>query len=196
MKVILLEAVQKLGQLGDTVTVKPGYARNYLIPQKKAVRATEAALAEVEERRAKLVKEEKERRDVAQARADSAVKSLTIAKRVIDESGRLFGSVSTTDIIEKAAEFGTEILRSEIDMPSGLIKETGEHLVNVRVHPEVSFDLTLVVTEDSMEQSLDELIDESEDSDETAEAAGEAVVDESTEADDQDETSESEETVS
>ena len=196
MKVILLEAVQKLGQLGDTVTVKPGYARNYLIPQKKAVRATEAALAEVEERRAKLVKEEKERRDVAQARADSAVKSLTIAKRVIDESGRLFGSVSTTDIIEKAAEFGTEILRSEIDMPSGLIKETGEHLVNVRVHPEVSFDLTLVVTEDSMEQSLDELIDESEDSDETAESAGEAVTDESTEADDQDETSESEETVS
>lgn len=167
MEVILLEAVQKLGQLGDTVQVKPGYARNYLIPQKKAVKATAEALAKVEERRAQLVKEEKERLDVAQARADAAVKTLRISKHVVDETGRLFGSVSTTEIIDKAAEAGTEILRSEINMPGGSIKETGEHIINVRVHPEVSFDINLIVEADSLEPSVDALLEEAQDSDDS-----------------------------
>ena len=158
-------AVQKLGQLGDTVQVKPGYARNYLIPQKKAVKATAEALARVEERRTQLVREEKDRLDVAQARADAAVKTLHITKHVVDETGKLFGSVSTTEIIDKAAEAGTEILRSEIDMPGGLIKVTGEHVINVRVHPEVNFDITLVVEADSLEPSVDALLEESDDSD-------------------------------
>ncbi len=169
MEVILLEAVQKLGQLGDTVQVKSGYARNYLIPQKKAVKATAEALARVEERRAQLVREEKERLDVSQARADAAVKTLRISKHVVDETGRLFGSVSTTEIIDKAAEAGTEILRSEINMPGGSIKETGEHVINVRVHPEVSFDINLVVEADSLEQSVDALLEEAQDSDVTDE---------------------------
>ncbi len=169
MEVILLEAVQKLGQLGDTVQVKPGYARNYLIPQKKAVKATAEALAKVEERRAQLLREEKERLDVAQARADAAVKTLRISKHVVDETGRLFGSVSTTEIIERAAEAGTEILRSEINMPGGSIKEIGEHVISVRVHPEVSFDINLVVEADSLEPSVEALIEEGEDSDETEE---------------------------
>ena len=81
MEVVLLEAVIKLGQLGDTVNVKAGYARNYLIPQRKAVRATPDAIAEVEQQRTQLVKEEKKRLDVARARAENAVKSLTFVKR-------------------------------------------------------------------------------------------------------------------
>ena len=193
MEVILLEEVHKLGQLGDTVQVKPGYARNYLIPQKKAVRATAEALAKVQERRAQLIQEEKDRLDVAQARADSAVKKLHIAKRVIDETGRLFGSVSTTEIIDKAAEVGTEILRSEIDMTSGLIKETGEHVVSVKFHPQVSIDITIVVEADSLEPSIDELVDQSLESAEDAADQNETEAAEISESDQQTPTQETEE---
>lgn len=185
MEVILLEEVHKLGQLGDTVQVKSGYARNYLIPQKKAVRATAEALAKVRERRAQLIQEEKERLDVAQARADSSVRTLHIAKRVIDETGRLFGSVSTTEIIDKAAEYGTEILKSEIDMTGGPIKETGEHVVNIKVHPQVSFDMTIVVEADTLEPSVEELIDQSEASDEDPVAENETESDDASDIDQQ-----------
>jgi large subunit ribosomal protein L9 len=160
MEVVLLEAVIKLGQLGDTVNVKAGYARNYLIPQRKAVRATPDAIAEVEQQRTQLVKEEKKRLDVARARAEYAVKSLTFVKRVIDDEGRLFGSVSVSEIIERAAESGTELLRSEIDMPSGSIKSTGEHSITVKVHPEVNFDVSITVVAGDQEVSVEELIEE------------------------------------
>jgi large subunit ribosomal protein L9 len=160
MEVVLLEAVIKLGQLGDTVNVKAGYARNYLIPQRKAVRATPDAIAEVEQQRTQLVKEEKKRLDVARARAEYAVKSLTFVKRVIDDEGRLFGSVSVSEIIERAAESGTELLRSEIDMPSGSIKNTGEHTITVKVHPEVSFDVSITVVAGDQEVSVEEMIEE------------------------------------
>jgi large subunit ribosomal protein L9 len=160
MEVVLLEAVIKLGQLGDTVNVKAGYARNYLIPQRKAVRATPDAIAEVEQQRTQLVKEEKKRLDVAHARAEEAAKSLTFVKRVIDDEGRLFGSVSVSEIIERAAESGTELLRSEIDMPSGSIKNTGEHTITVKVHPEVSFDVSITVVAGDQEVSVEELIEE------------------------------------
>jgi large subunit ribosomal protein L9 len=160
MEVVLLEAVIKLGQLGDTVNVKAGYARNYLIPQRKAVRATPDAIAEVEQQRTQLVKEEKKRLDVARARAEYAVKSLTFVKRVIDDEGRLFGSVSVSEIIERAAESGTELLRSEIDMPSGSIKNTGEHTITVKVHPEVSFDVSITVVAGDQEVPVEELIEE------------------------------------
>ena len=160
MEVVLLEAVIKLGQLGDTVNVKAGYARNYLIPKRKAVRATPDAIAEVEQQRTQLVKEEKKRLDVARARAEEAAKSLTFVKRVIDDEGRLFGSVSVSEIIERAAESGTELLRSEIDMPSGSIKNTGEHTITVKVHPEVSFDVNITVVAGDQEVSVEQLIEE------------------------------------
>ena len=181
MQVVLLEAVAKLGSLGDTVNVKAGYARNYLIPQKKAIRATPEAIAEVEHRRNQLIKEGKERLDVASARAETAVKSLTIVKRVIDEEGRLFGSVSITEIIDEAEKQGTELLRSEVDLPGGPIKTTGIHTVSVKVHPEVSFDLEVIVTQGEMESTIEELIDEStndEGADSDAETALQADVEE------------------
>lgn len=177
MEVVLLEAVNKLGQLGDTVNVKAGYARNYLIPQRKAVRATPDAIAEVEQQRTQLVKEEKKRLDVARARAEYAVKSLTFVKRVIDDEGRLFGSVSVSEIIERAAESGTELLRSEIDMPSGSIKNTGEHTITVKVHPEVSFDVSITVVAGDQEVSVEELIEEDVQSEKSELANSNADVD-------------------
>lgn len=156
MKVILLESVGKLGQIGDAVEVRPGYARNYLIPQKMAVRSTPEAVAAVENRRAELIKEEKHRYDVAAARAQDAVKELTVSRRVIDEDGRLFGSVTANDIVELAAEQGTEILRSEVIMPENNIKETGDFVIPINVHPEVSFELTLTVAAENLVPSLEE----------------------------------------
>ena len=158
MKVILLESVGKLGQIGDAVEVKSGYARNYLIPQKMAVRSTPEAIAAVESRRAELLKEEKHRFDVATARAEAAVKELTTSRRVIDEEGRLFGSVTANEIVELAAEQGTEILRSEIIMPDNNIKNTGEFVVPVNVHPEVSFEIKVTVVADNLVPSVDEAL--------------------------------------
>ena len=158
MKVILLESVGKLGQIGDAVEVKSGYARNYLIPQKMAVRSTPDAIAAVESRRAELLKEEKHRFDVATARAEAAVKELTTSRRVIDEEGRLFGSVTANEIVELAAEQGTEILRSEIIMPDNNIKNTGEFVIPVNVHPEVSFEIKVTVVADNLVPSVDEAL--------------------------------------
>ena len=158
MKVILLESVAKLGQIGDAVEVKPGYARNYLIPQKMAVRSTPEAIAAVESRRAELLKEEKHRLDVAAARAEAAVKELTTSRRVIDEEGRLFGSVTANEIVELAAEQGTEILRSEIIMPDNNIKNTGEFVIPVNVHPEVGFEIKVTVVADNLVASVDEAL--------------------------------------
>lgn len=158
MKVILLESVGKLGQIGDAVEVKSGYARNYLIPQKMAVRSTPEAIAAVESRRAELLKEEKHRFDVATARAEAAVKELTTSRRVIDEEGRLFGSVTANEIVELAAEQGTEILRSEIIMPDNNIKNTGEFVIPVNVHPEVTFEIKVTVVADNLVPSVDEAL--------------------------------------
>ena len=177
MEVILLEAINKLGNLGDTVKVKPGYARNYLLPQKKAVRVTAESIAEVENRRAQLVKEEKERLDVAVARAESSIKSLTFVKRVIDDQGRLFGSVSVSEIIDKAEQEGTEILRSEVDLISGPIKTVGTHQITVKVHPEVAFNMDIIVEKGDMESSMSDLIN-----DEAAQNEQDATADESTAA--------------
>ena len=178
MKVILLESVGKLGQIGDAVEVKSGYARNYLIPQKMAVRSTPEAVAAVESRRAELLKEEKHRFDVAAARAEAAVKELTTSRRVIDEEGRLFGSVTANEIVELAAEQGTEILRSEIIMPDNNIKNTGEFVVPVNVHPEVTFEIKVTVVADNLVPSVDEALAaadqiESEESDTAEETATE-----------------------
>ncbi len=180
MKVILLEGIAKLGELGDAVEVKPGYARNFLIPKRKAVRATPEAMAAVESRRAELAREEKERLDVAKARAEIAVKTLTISRRVIDEEGRLFGSVTANDIVEMAKENDTEILRSEVLMPEGNIKSTGDYVIPVTIHPEVSFDINVSVVADSMVASLEQTMDEIE--------QAEAATDSDTEAENQDAT--------
>ncbi len=162
MKVILLESIANLGELGETVEVRPGYARNCLIPQRKAVRETPEAVTAVENRRQLLLKEEKERLDVAKARAETAVKELTMRRRVIDEEGRLFGSVTANDIVQAAQEHETELLRSEILMPEGNIKNIGEYDVTVVVNPEVRFDIKVSVVADTQIPSLEEKVDTAE----------------------------------
>lgn len=138
MDVILLDKVQGLGQLGDTARVKPGYARNYLIPQGKAVRATKANIEQFEAERAELERKQAERLSAAQKRADRfAGVTLEVQVKAGDE-GKLFGSVGPSDIVEAAAAKGIEIERSEVRMADGPLRQTGEYEIEVRVHTDVA----------------------------------------------------------
>ena len=152
MEIILLEKIRNLGDLGETVTVANGYARNFLIPQKKAMRATDEAKAEVEERRRQLAVEESKRQEVAQARADLAVREITIT-RLAGEAGKLYGSVSPSDIAEALTAAGSPIEKAEIVQPGGPIKQTGKFEVEVILHPEVRFEVKITVLEESNEPS-------------------------------------------
>ena len=144
MEIILLEKIQNLGDLGEIVNVKNGYARNFLIPQKKAVLATEDAKSKVEERRRQLAEEEGKRLDGAKARADLAVKEISLV-RLCSEEGKLYGSVSPADIAETMTEAGTLIEKSEVFLPEGPIKQTGTFTADVILHPEVRFNVTVNV---------------------------------------------------
>ena len=137
MEVILFETVQNLGSVGDTVNVKPGYARNYLIPQGKAVPATADALAAVEERRAELEQQEAETRVAAQARAEQIEGLAVTVTRKAGEEGKLFGSVSTADLVESIAQSGIEVTRHEVLLPDGALRQLGDYDVQVRLHSDV-----------------------------------------------------------
>lgn len=137
-EIILLEKVRGLGDLGESVKVANGYARNYLIPRKKAVPATAEAKAQVEARRRQLAQEESKRREVAQARADLAVREITVT-RLARETGDLYGSVSPADIAEALEAAGARIEKSEILQPDGPFKQTGQFEAEVILHPEVRF---------------------------------------------------------
>ncbi len=146
MQVILLENIGNLGGLGDTVEVKPGYGRNFLIPQGKAVPATKENIAEFEARRAELEKAAAEALAAAQARGEklAEVGVVTITANAGDE-GKLFGSIGTRDIADAVTAAGCEIDKSEVRLPEGALRETGEYVVAVQVHPEVMIDVTLAV---------------------------------------------------
>lgn len=138
MEVILLEKVPNLGSLGDKVKVRAGYGRNFLIPGKKAVAATEANSKMFEERRAELEKAAAETLAAAQARADSlaALDGITIQANASDE-GKLFGSVGPVEIADAVTAAGVEIAKSEVLMPAGPVHEIGEVSVDVRFHSDV-----------------------------------------------------------
>ncbi len=145
MQVILLERVVNLGQLGDVVKVKEGYARNFLIPQGKARRATEAAIKEFEVRRADLEKAQADRLAAAQTiqeRLNGVAVKIT-AKAGVD--GRLFGSVSNYDIADALAKQGFEINKAQVRMPQGPLKLVGDHPVVVVLHSDVAADITVSV---------------------------------------------------
>jgi large subunit ribosomal protein L9 len=146
MEVILLENIGNLGGLGDQVSVKAGYGRNYLIPQGKAVPATEANVAEFEARRAELERAAAEALTAAQARAEAlaALDVITIAANA-GEEGKLFGSIGTRDIADAVTAAGCEIDKSEVRLPEGALRETGEYSIAIQVHPEVMTDITLAV---------------------------------------------------
>jgi len=145
MQVILLEKVGKLGDLGDVVKVKQGYARNYLIPTKLARRATEAAIKEFEGRRAELEKAAGAKLATAQALGEQmAGKTVRIAQKA-GVDGRLFGSVTNADIAEGLTKMGLTVAKSQVRMPNGPIKTVGEHTVSVAPHTDVVVDVTVVV---------------------------------------------------
>jgi large subunit ribosomal protein L9 len=158
MEIILLEKVQNMGEIGDLVKVRNGYARNYLIPQKKAMLATAEAKAEVETRRRQLAQDEGQRLAQAQARAEQAVREISLT-RLCGEEGQLYGSVSPIDIAEAMSETGVEIEKSEITQPDGPIKHIGEFEADVILHPEVRFTVKINVdgeqSEDPVEAAAD-----------------------------------------
>ena len=148
MDVILLENIQNLGGLGDLVSVKPGYARNFLIPYGKAVWATDDARVKVDERRVQLAKLEEERLDVARAKSERLPAELTVLRKA-GEDGKLYGSVSAADIAEILQEQGIAVGRSEVSLPQGPIKEIGEIGLDILLHPEIRARILVKVVEES-----------------------------------------------
>lgn len=145
MDVILLERIRNLGDLGDLVAVKAGYARNFLIPKKKAVVANEHNKASFEAQRAELEKVQAEILAAAQARADKLNgTSVTITVKA-GEEGKLFGSVGPREIAEAITAAGNEVTKAEVQMPSGPIKDVGSEEVIIGLHPEVSVSVTVVI---------------------------------------------------
>jgi large subunit ribosomal protein L9 len=139
MDVILLEKVINLGNLGDQVKVKSGYARNFLLPKGKAVMATKDNIAKFEERRAELEAKAAEQLAAAQARAEklAALGAITITARAGDE-GKLFGSVTAADIADAISAGGVDVAKSEVKMPEGPIRATGEFEMMVQLHNDVA----------------------------------------------------------
>ncbi|MBK9133667.1 MAG: 50S ribosomal protein L9 [Betaproteobacteria bacterium] len=145
MQVILLEKVGKLGNLGDVVKVKDGFARNYLIPTKLARRATEAAIKEFETKRADLEKAAQAKLDAAKSLGEQLNgKTVRIVQKA-GVDGRLFGSVTHFDIAEGLGKMGLVVHKSQVRLPSGPLKTVGEHAVTVSPHGDVSAEVTVQV---------------------------------------------------
>ncbi|HBR97875.1 MAG TPA: 50S ribosomal protein L9 [Gammaproteobacteria bacterium] len=146
MQVILLEKVENLGNLGDLVDVKAGYARNCLVPQGKAKQATEANIAEIEARRAELEKAQAQALAAAKGRATALEdKKIVVASRAGSE-GKLFGSIGTDQIAEAiTTQTGTQVERKEIRLPDGPLRMIGEFEVNVHLHTDVDVAITIDV---------------------------------------------------
>ncbi|MCP3674498.1 MAG: 50S ribosomal protein L9 [Gammaproteobacteria bacterium] len=146
MEVILLENIRNLGSLGDSVDVRSGYGRNYLIPQGRAVPATEANIKVFEERRAELEAKAQSEQAAAQSRADKfAELTITISAKAGDE-GKLFGSIGTRDIAEAVnSVIDVELTKSEVVMPEGAIRSIGEYDFAISLHSEVHTTVKVVV---------------------------------------------------
>lgn len=149
MQVILLEKINHLGDLGDIVKVKDGYARNFLIPTKRAKRATEAAIAEFEARRAELERAQAERIAAAE---DMAAKLNGVAVEITSKAGvdgRLFGSVTNADVAEALKAQGFEIKKSQVRTPLGAIKAVGEYTLTIGLLGDIVADITVKVVADA-----------------------------------------------
>jgi large subunit ribosomal protein L9 len=145
MEVILLEKVGRLGNIGDRVTVKSGFCRNFLIPQGKALSATPANVAEFEGRRAELEAAANEQKGKALARAERLANlSITISANAGDE-GKLFGSIGARDIAEAVTAAGEEITKSEVRLPKGALRELGDYEIDIQLHAEVKQTMKLAI---------------------------------------------------
>ena len=145
MEVILLQKVANLGNIGDRVKVKPGFGRNFLLPQGKAALATAANIAKFEERRVELEKRAADDLGTARTRAAKLEgRALTLTAKAGGE-GKLFGSIGTADIAAALSADGIEVERSEVRLPGGPIRLIGEHHVKLHLHSDVEIDLTVTV---------------------------------------------------
>ena len=145
MEVILLESVENLGGIGDLVKVKPGYGRNFLLPQGKAALATQANMKAIEARRAELEKAAATELKKAQARAKSFAGVELVVPANAGSEGKLFGSVGPIDIAEALAAIQVEVERAEIRMPDGPIGELGEFPIGIHLHSEVDAEILVRV---------------------------------------------------
>ena len=148
MQIILMEKVVNLGSLGDVVTVKNGYARNYLIPEGKAKRATEAAKKEFETRRAELESKANEILTAAQARAGKLEGYMVQVTQKAGVDGRLFGSVTNSDIAEALTKQGFDMKKGEVVMPNGPLKTIGDFPITLSIHTDVKAHITVSVLGD------------------------------------------------
>ncbi|MCG7600681.1 50S ribosomal protein L9 [Halomonas sp. McH1-25] len=145
MEVILLDNIGKLGGLGDKVTVKPGYGRNYLVPYGLAVPATKENVEAFEAQRAELEAQANERKSEAEARAEQLNDiELSLVAKAGDE-GKLFGSIGPRDLADALAQAGIDVAKSEVRMPEGPIRATGEYDIQLRLHAEVDATIRIVV---------------------------------------------------
>ncbi len=145
MQVILLEKVHNLGNLGDVVKVKDGYARNFLIPTKAARRATEAAIKEFEAKRAELEKAAADKLAVAQALGEKLNGRTVHITQKAGVDGRLFGSVTNNDVAEALTRIDFKVAKAQVRMPNGPLKTVGEHVVTVVPHTDVVAEIKVVV---------------------------------------------------
>jgi large subunit ribosomal protein L9 len=182
MDVILLERIAKLGQMGDVVTVKSGYARNFLLPQKKALRATDGNRVQFESQRTQLEAENLTRRQEAEAVASKIeVLDVTLIRQAGD-NGQLYGSVSARDISDIVTEVGVTIGRGQVLLDRA-IKELGLHPIRISLHPEVSIELTVNIarTEDEAAtqrehgQSITQIAENAEEAENAVALADEAL---------------------
>ena len=148
MNVILLERVNNLGDLGDEVSVKPGFARNFLIPNSKAVQANKANREYFEERRAELEKAANEKLTQAQSRAEGLADTMVTIMVKSGEEVRLYGSVGTQDIADALERDGKTVERSEVRMPEGVIRSLGEYEIALQLHSDVTVQIQVAVVEE------------------------------------------------
>ena len=145
MKVILLDKIIRLGDIGDVVNVKSGFARNFLIPQKKAMFANDENIKIVEAKKAELAAESEDLKVKAQAAADSVSGKEIVIKVSVSEEGTMYGSIGTREIEEACQQADIKIDKSQIQLPEGPIKEIGEHSVSISFHQEVSTEINVKV---------------------------------------------------
>ncbi|TXD98173.1 50S ribosomal protein L9 [Psychrobacter frigidicola] len=164
MQIILLQRIVNLGKLGETVDVKPGYGRNFLIPHGKALPATAANIEKFEARRAELEAEEATELNAAQERADALTDVNVIMRAKSGDEGKLFGSIGTRDIAEALTNSGLEVDRAEIKLPEGALRQIGEYNVDIQLHHDVTATiLVTILSEDGDDEDQVEETDSEED---------------------------------
>jgi len=166
MEVILLEKMGKIGDVGDQINVKAGYARNYLFPFSKAIPATRENVATFEARKGELLKKAAEKMQGEQKRAAQLSGIVVTIEANASDEGKLYGSVGTREIATAATAGGFDIDKSEVELPEGALQETGEYDITIHLSPEVSTEIKVVITSPSgaSPDAVDEIIDVVEDS--------------------------------